>query len=459
MELTVHDRVIAQPSAADIIAAVDAAPKSEDWYLTLDSGKGDSLDVTFEDNGEYRIVCAQKGDRYIAETADEGQLKAVLTSYFAGDEQWRSLCRWKIERKPKVTKPVQKTASSEPPVWAIVAVIAAVFFIGIYAELPANWRAVLPFGNSEFGFVFVIFLPMVVMIVAMLIHKLGGVRKAAAWPSAQGRITRSTMGSALRQFEGEEGRVINAPEIAYEFTTHGRKWTGTRIGIGEDSGGANSEVTLKRYPVGAAVTVYYNPKDPSDCVLERDAPEGFGKGCLALLGVATVIGVVIWWAIQHGQALITANLPHANAGAMLFAIGFGLVTLLMFIASLKVSKQAKGWASVEGKVLISTTQSFERYNEGRHTTMYAPLVEYSYQVNGQAYRSRQIKLGVKVETGQAGAEKTAARYPEGGVVQVRYDPANPGNAALEMPGGYSWIMLAIALFCFGVAAKASGAFG
>ena len=68
------------------------------------------------------------------------------------------------------------------------------------------------------------------------------------------------------------------PRVEYEFSVGGRTWRGDRISIGEDTGGANTEATLRRYPVGATVSVYYDPGNPANCVLVRDIPAGFGKG-------------------------------------------------------------------------------------------------------------------------------------------------------------------------------------
>jgi hypothetical protein len=43
-------------------------------------------------------------------------------------------------------------------------------------------------------------------------------------------------------------RIVNVPMIEYEFSFNGQKYTGRRIGIGEDAGGSNIEATLARYP-------------------------------------------------------------------------------------------------------------------------------------------------------------------------------------------------------------------
>jgi hypothetical protein len=80
--------------------------------------------------------------------------------------------------------------------------------------------------------------------------------------------------------------VKNVPAVEYEFSVSDRTYRGARIAIGDDSGGANIEATLARYPVNKNVTVYYEPADPNNCVLERDVPKGLASGCLAMLAIA-----------------------------------------------------------------------------------------------------------------------------------------------------------------------------
>ena len=110
---------------------------------------------------------------------------------------------------------------------------------------------------------------------------------------------------------------------------------------------------------------------------------------------------------------------------------------------------------VRGKVVLSRTERYRARASRTTVTSYVPVVEYAYTVNGHEYRSRQIQLDDD-GGGEAGddAKKMAARYPEGGDVEVHYDPANPGSAALERPGGPAWYLLVIAVLCFGAAAYA-----
>ncbi len=63
--------------------------------------------------------------------------------------------------------------------------------------------------------------------------------------------------------------------------------------------------------------------------------------------------------------------------------------------------------------------------------IYAPIVEYSYRVNGQELRSRQIGPDDQGEDRLADAEKVAARFAKDSLVRVYYDPNNPRDAMLE----------------------------
>jgi len=63
MELSVNDKITANPSADEIGQAIDAAPHPEDWYLVLESEDGSSLDVNAEPGGTYEVIATDKDDR------------------------------------------------------------------------------------------------------------------------------------------------------------------------------------------------------------------------------------------------------------------------------------------------------------------------------------------------------------------------------------------------------------
>ena len=99
------------------------------------------------------------------------------------------------------------------------------------------------------------------------------------------------------------------------------------------------------------------------------------------------------------------------------------------------------WPATMGNVIMSTIE--RRSSEDGYTDY--PVVQYSYQVGGQAYQS--YKLAPGPEMGGTGARKVIAKYPAGAQVMVFYDPQNPAEAVLERKAPAQWLMwLILAIF-------------
>jgi hypothetical protein len=456
MELCVNDKFTTDPSADDIGRAFDGVPHPQGWFLVLDDeDDGSNIEVTARPEGTYDVT-ADDGHRegHPAKPFTADQAKAVLLKYRAREPGWREAFTWESEAEQEERESRPAKRSSEPPTWAVAVVVASIALV-VLASLVRRW---LPFGDSDYFWIGLIFLPMVVLVVAAVAAKMLEVRRASGWSTAVGRIVKSGTAAQHHRFAGEATTVKTMPDVEYEFSVGGRKIRGNRIGIGEDSGGANTEATLRHYTVGAAVTVYYDPANPKNCVLERGVPEGVGKGLAILAGVVVVFAGVVYWLVTAAPQLIEQRYPHANAPVVIFAGAFGALVLLFFIGSWRLSRRAADWPLVRGTVLSSGTERIQNRTDGRTTVTYTPVVEYGYRVNDVDYVSRQIKLGVATSASESYAAGVAARYPKDAVIDVHYDPANPANAALENPTGTRWFLLALALALFAVAAQQAGAF-
>ena len=100
------------------------------------------------------------------------------------------------------------------------------------------------------------------------------------------------------------------------------------------------------------------------------------------------------------------------------------------------------WPSTMGTVNSSYLD--RRHSSDSGSTDY-PVVEYSYQVSGQAYQGRKIAPGPEV--GGTGAGKVVARYPAGAQVMVFYNPQSPSDAVLETKAPAQWVLwLILAIF-------------
>jgi hypothetical protein len=345
---------------------------------------------------------------------------------------------------------------AEPPQWAL-AVVAGIVASFTLAASILSWIALpAPFDNPG-GLVMWLFGAMCVAIVLVIVgSKLWEARRAAAWPQVTGRIVKSTIEARHQQSADEATTVANVPAVEYEFAVAGTTYRGARISIGEDAGGANADATLARYPLAATVTVYYDPADPTNCVLERDIPPGFGRGCALLVAIGAIVVAGVYWLATGGTKLVAAHLPaDANAPLVVLASAMGAMVLLFFFAGWRLSKEAAGWPVTQGTVVVSSTETVHQTEAARDLIFHAPVVEFTYQVHGRQYRSRQITLGAKLAGTRSFAEQIAARYPQGSVVEVHYDSADPSNAVLRLTSSASWLLLVLALFCFGVAVHAS----
>lgn len=460
MELCNNGKFTTDPSADDIGRAFDGAPHPQGWYLVLDNeDDGSNIEVTARPEGTYDVT-ADDGHRegHPARPFTADQAKEALLKYRAGERGWREAFTWESdadedEEKEENAFPTAKR-SSEPPTWAVVVVIAS-FVLTVIAGYVLSGTSL---GNSEFFYVGLIFLPMAVLFVVAVIAKMLEVKRASGWSTAVGRIVKSGTAAARHRSAGGATTAKTVPAVEYEFSVGGRKVKGNRIGIGGDSGGADTEATLRRYTVGAAVTVYYDPANPKNCVLERGVPEGIAKGLAVIVGFVIAVVGIVYWLATSAPPLVERYYPRANVPVVIIAASMGVLMLLFFIASWRLSRRAADWPLVRGTVLSSGTEKIQKDSDGRRSVTHAPAIEYAYRVNDVDYVSRQVKLGVTMSASESYAAGVAARYPKGATIDVHYDPANPSNAALENPAGTRWFLLAIAAALFALAAHQAGAF-
>ena len=95
--------------------------------------------------------------------------------------------------------------------------------------------------------------------------------------------------------------------VVYEFTVGGRKYQGSRVSIGEELGNFQVAETLAKYPKGKTVTVFYNPRTPTEAVLERDLPAGIWKGLIIIVAVLVALIFGGWFGFSRRVALDTPD--------------------------------------------------------------------------------------------------------------------------------------------------------
>ena len=112
----------------------------------------------------------------------------------------------------------------------------------------------------------------------------------------------------------------------------------------------------------------------------------------------------------------------------LMFVGFGVVLIAIGVSSYRRTKITQSWPSTEGTV---SATNIRRYND-ESTIRFAPEVDYENRVDGQAYKSSEIRPEVFISFfDEDEAKRFLQKYAVGSKVQVFYDPSMPKEAVIE----------------------------
>lgn len=294
------------------------------------------------------------------------------------------------------------------------------------------------------------------------IYKYFEVRIAARWPSVPGRVVSSKVVQRKTGGVGVEEKDVelrNFAKVTYEYAVQGKKFSASRVNIGEDLGNYRVEETIAKYPEGASVIVFYNPTKHGEAVLERDPPEGIFRFMFYLIAGLTAAGLAFIFGIERINEWLRGALPSGNNSSLAIMLGFmGGFAFLIARAISYEAKKAADWPSTWGVVEDSGIESFTTIDEGRTRMMKRSNVIYSYKVKGNIYRSGRIAVRGWKSSSNTGwlVGRLAKKYPPGKPVEVFFNPANPAEAVLErrVAGGGFIYLLGFVLLA--AAARAAG---
>jgi hypothetical protein len=333
------------------------------------------------------------------------------------------------------------------------------------AVWPAAFVLLFPVGIILLpGWVFVALLAQgfFTAIAGVIVYRARRAQRAARWPATPGRIERSNRETRPIASTFKARNVGNVPDIEYSYNVGGVDHRSTAIAVADiGADPAAIDAALDRYPVGRSVLVYFNPANPSETLLERDAPLRpstlyLGAGFTFLLGLAIVfaftsIGDILDWLQPYFP-------PGAQLPFVLFFAAAGLVSTLSIAGDRRSASAAADWPQATGKIIESVAESHREMSAAGQPrmTVWSPRIEYRYSVAGRDYRSSHVAYGAIVSGGKAMADKIVARYPQGQAVVVHYDPANPALAVLETEVAHAPGTMLIAAAFFAGAAYFSG---
>lgn len=117
-------------------------------------------------------------------------------------------------------------------------------------------------------------------------------------------------------------------------------------------------------------------------------------------------------------------------GGLIFQL-LGLLAIAAFVWTLRRQSAAARWPVVHGEVLEARVDRDADLNK-------RPYIRYQYQVHGKTYQcDRVYPHGIVATTGNYAAG-LVSRYPAAARILVRYNPLDPGDAALQT-GLPAWV--------------------
>ena len=113
------------------------------------------------------------------------------------------------------------------------------------------------------------------------------------WVQTEGEILQSDV-EVVNQADGTRYYHAGA---SYRYVANGETHTGERLFFGQWDGPVRGDAQqiVDRYPPGQAITVYYNPADPAQAVVERRVGRGPWLALpLALLFAVGTVGIPLY---------------------------------------------------------------------------------------------------------------------------------------------------------------------
>jgi uncharacterized protein DUF3592 len=267
----------------------------------------------------------------------------------------------------------------------------------------------------------------------------GETRTAGKWSRVDGIIIASEID--LPPSHTSDDETDTTPIIRYRYRIGGKDLEGDRVRIG----GARMTTRLlamqqvARYPLGAHVDVYVNPKNPKRALIEPRAQNDI-VGTIVFAVIFGVIALVLTAHSIAGRVLYTDNGVPLFAFALPgVAILVAILSVVSFVRTQRLANASKRWPSVSGTITTSSVVEEQIEDDGdkdrsvlRKIYRYQVDLRYAYRVNARDYVGTSAGFGwTAIYGAREQAETAASRYRPGDNVPVFYDPEHPTTAVLE----------------------------
>ena len=241
----------------------------------------------------------------------------------------------------------------------------------------------------------------------------------------------------------------NFAVVRYEFNVDGLVRNAERIHQGADKGNFDVAETLRKYPEGKIVDVFYDPDAPDRSILERADGAMIRSGWVGVVVLIVLIfgGV---FGIERFAAFTNFVIPRPQYTPLVVAFaGFALVLAGFARMISKKGAEMANWPRAPGEVIRSEVAETTRWDDNVVTTIYVPRIVYRFVVAGQGFEGDNVGA-VLSGASSASALKRIAKMPVGLKVDVYYNAQDPTESALNASLGYApavlWALAAVSAF-------------
>jgi hypothetical protein len=273
-----------------------------------------------------------------------------------------------------------------------------------------------------------------------LMRMRGQMQAARNWDKIEGVITVSRVDQPPQHASDDLNDAT--PIIRYRYRAGGQDLESDQVAIGglPMMTRVLAGKFVGRYPVGAHVDVYVDPKNPKQVLLEPAE----SRNITAMVALAITFGLAAAVLIAHS---IAGHVLYTSKGVPLFLFPLPILALLGtawgIIAFFRARQRASAsmrWPTAAGIVTASNVIEEAIAEKSDDKSVVAPKMihryqvdlRYAYQVDKRDFVGTEANWGMTAIYGRRDvAEKAAGRYRPGQTVTVYYDPERPRTAVLE----------------------------
>lgn len=145
--------------------------------------------------------------------------------------------------------------------------------------------------NGEMSNVFICLAPLFFLLV-VIFGIIGFVnrnkaKKAGGWPSIQGKVIEARLEEHANSDPEDFSMANFRPVITYQYEVNGKVYNSNKTGmIPMNYDQKTAQKKLDAFPLGSALTVYYNPEKPEEALLN---PSKTTANIFLIIGIVAVV--------------------------------------------------------------------------------------------------------------------------------------------------------------------------